>query len=152
MFERLYRTDLLDDGTGHGGLWPRSGRARRRAQERAVSRLVSEVRWVWRSACQGTPLAQVVYTPSGPTRAVPQIGHVDLGPPISFTVQIRPGQTIADFLAVAPAIAPAFNVAELAITPLVPHWLNVVLVEPEALVPVPAGPVEAYFEDLRYAT
>ena len=152
MFGRLYESDLLDDGTTRTGFWPRSNRARRREQERAASRLISEVRWVWRSACQGTPLAQIVYTPSGPTRAVPQIGHVDLGPPISFTVQIRPGQTIADFLAVAPAIAPAFNVAELAITPLVPHWLNVVLVEPTRLVSVPAGPVEAYFEDLRYGT
>lgn len=152
MFERLYRMDLLDDDTTRTGFWPRSGRARRRAQERAVSRMVSEVRFVWRSACQGTPLAPIVYTPSGPTRAVPQIGHVDLGPPISFTVQIRPGQTIDDFLAAAPAIAHAFDVAELAITPLVPHWLNVVLVEPTRLVSVPAGPVEAYFEDLRYAT
>ena len=152
MLGRLHRTDLLDDDTTRTGFWPRSGRARRREQERATSRLVSEVRWVWRSACQGTPLAQVVYTPSGTTRAAPQIGHVDLGPPISFTVQVRPGQTIEDFHAAAPAVAHAFDVPELAITPLVPHWLNVVLVEPTRLVSVPTGPVEAYFEDLRYAT
>jgi hypothetical protein len=100
----------------------------RRDRERADAELISEVRWLWRSACTGTTLAPMVYTPSGPSRVVPQIDHVDLGPPITLTVKARPGQTIADFRAVAPAIASAMGVAELQVTPFVQRWVHVVLV------------------------
>jgi hypothetical protein len=124
-------------------------RARRREQERADSLLISELKWQWRSAVQGTPLAPMVYTPSGPTRAVPVVGHVDLGPPVTFTVRIRPGQTIADFTASAPAIAPAFGVAELLITPLVPQWVKIVFVPHHPRVTVPDTPAELALAALR---
>jgi hypothetical protein len=117
----------VTNGTAHTWSWPRSERARRRDRQRADAELMSELRWQWRSACSGTALAQMVYTPSGASRAVPLIGHVDLGPPVSFTVKIRPGQTLADFVAAAPSIAPAMNVAALQVSPLVPHWLRIVL-------------------------
>jgi hypothetical protein len=73
-------------------------------------------------------LAHMIYTPSGATRAVPMIDHVDLGPPVTFTVRMRPGQTIADFVAAAPSIAPAFGVRVLEVTPLVQQWVRIVLV------------------------
>jgi hypothetical protein len=106
--------------------------------------MIAELKWQWRSACQGTALAPMVYTPSGPSRAVPIIGHVDLGPPVVFTVRIRPGQTIADFVAAAPAIAPAFGVADLQITPLVPQWVKIVFVT-YALEAVPDLPADLRF-------
>jgi len=127
MFGRQHDNGV-SGGTAHGWSWPRSDRARRRERERTDAEMINELRWQWRNACQGTPLAPIVYTPSGPTRAVPVIGHVDLGPPVVFTVRIRPGQTIADFVAAAPAIAPAFGAADLQITPLVPQWLKIVFV------------------------
>lgn len=131
------QTDAVDGGTAHAWGWPRSERARRRDRERTDSRTISELRWQWRSACQGTPLAPMVYTPSGPSRAVPIVGHVDLGPPVTFNVKIRPGQTIDDFHASAPAIARAFGVAELQIAPLVEHWVKIVFVahRPRATAP-----------------
>jgi hypothetical protein len=55
------------------------------------------------------------------------IGHIDVGPPVSFTVRIRPGQTIDDFVKAAPLIAPALGAAALQVTPLVPQWVRVVL-------------------------
>jgi len=85
---------------------------------------------MWRSACSGTALAPMVYTPSGPSRAVPLIDHINLGPPISLTVRVRPGQTIADFISAAPSIAPAMGMASLQVTPLVQQWVRVVLVPP----------------------
>jgi hypothetical protein len=96
-------------------------------RERDAAELIAEVHWQWRSVCQGTSLAQMIYTPSGPTKAIPMIGHIDVGPPVSFTVRIRPGQTIDDFVKAAPLIAPALGAAALQVTPLVPQWVRVVL-------------------------
>jgi len=126
--------DSLNGGTAHAR--PRSERASRRERERADAELINEVRWMWRSACAGTPLAPMVYTPSGPSRAVPLIDHVDLGPPITLTVKVRPGQTIADFIAAAPSIAPSMGMAELRVSPFVQQWVHIVLVPPS---PVGAG-------------
>jgi len=90
--------------------------------------MVSEVHWQWRSACATTPLAPIIYTPSGATRAVPVIVHVDLGPPIALIVKVRPGQAVADFTAAAPTIAAALDVAELEVTRVGLHWVRIVLV------------------------
>ena len=64
----------------------------------------------------------------GPTRAAPLVDHIDLGPPITLTVRIRPGQTIDDFIAAAPAMAPVMNAKELRMTLLAQRWVQVVLV------------------------
>jgi hypothetical protein len=149
MFGRRNQTDFLNDGTAREWCSPRSNRARRRDRERGEAELVSDLRWQWRSACAGTSLGQVVYTPSGPTRAVPLIGHVDLGPPVTFTVRVRPGQTLADFVAAAPSIAPALNVAALQVTPLVPQWVRIVLL-PAPLVALPDRPYELNVEALKF--
>jgi hypothetical protein len=127
MFGVHNQTALLDDVAAGEWRWSRSSRARRRARERAEAELIADLRWQWRSACANTSLSQVVYTPSGASRSVPMIGHIDLGPPVSFTVRVRPGQTVADFVAAAPLIAPALNVAALHVTPLVPQWVRIVL-------------------------
>src|SRR6478672_4818253 len=87
----------------------RSGRVRRRDRELAAERM-SDLRWRWRNACSATPLAPMIYTPSGVTRAVPIIDQIDLGPPVTLTVRMRLGQTINDFVDAAPRIAPAMNV------------------------------------------
>jgi hypothetical protein len=142
MFGRHKQTNLSNEGTAHSWGWPRSERARRREREHDQAERISELRWLWRSACSGTPLAPMIYTPSGASRAVPLIGHVDLGPPVSITVKIRPGQTIDDFRAAAPAIAPAMNVAELHVIPLVPHWLRIVLLPATAPVRMPTTTAE----------
>jgi hypothetical protein len=90
--------------------------------------LIGELRWQWRCACSNSSLAQMIYTPSGATRGVPVIARVDLGPPISMVVRVRPGQTAADFTTAAPTIAPALNAAALEIIPLASNWVRVVLV------------------------
>jgi hypothetical protein len=122
MFWRFTHFNSLNGGSSG---W--SDRSRRRERERAEAELVADLHWQWRSACQGTSLAQMIYTPSGPTKAIPMIGHIDVGPPIALNVRMRPGQAIADFVNAAPLIAPVLNVAALQITPLVPQWVRVVL-------------------------
>ena len=128
MFRLNHNADIMDDDVPSAWRWPRSERARKRDRQREESRQMSELRWEWRSACSGTPLAPMIYTPSGPSRAAPLVDHIDLGPPIALTVRIRPGQTIDDFMAAAPAIAPVLNAKELRITPLAQRWVQVVLV------------------------
>lgn len=102
-------------------------RARQRARMRADSELIGELRWQWRCACMATTLAPIVYTPSGATRAVPVIRNLDLGPPVTLKVQVRPGQTLGDFEAAAPTIASAMNVADVQVAMLAPGWLQIVL-------------------------
>jgi hypothetical protein len=134
MFGRHKQTDVVHDGATHSWSWPVSERARRRERERAEAEQIAELRWLWRGACSGTPLAPMIYTPSGASRTVPVIGHIDLGPPVSMTVKIRPGQTVKDFLTAAPTLAAAMNVAELRVIPLAQHWLRIVLL-PEPPLP-----------------
>lgn len=128
-FGRYKQPDLSNDdavphGDGPGPSEPGGGSAR------AAAERISELRWQWRSACTATSLSQMIYTPSGMTRAVPMIGQVDLGPSVSFTVRLRPGQTVADFTAAAPSIAPTLDVESLQILPFAPHWVRVVLLPP----------------------
>ena len=150
MFGRHKQVDLPDADTVRARGWPRSERARQRDRERADAEMISILRWQWRSACAATSLSQVIYAPSGTSRAVPMIGQVDLGPPISFTVRMRPGQTLDDFTAAAPSIAPAMNAAALQITPFVAQWLRVVLLPARAVV-LPNRWSDSNVEVLNYA-
>jgi hypothetical protein len=111
--------------------------AERRLREFKEVERISEIRWQWRNACSNTPLAPAVYTPSGTARAVPVIGSVKLEPMVSFTVRVRPGQTVADFTAAAPSLAAAMNAARLKVEPISPHWVRIVLL-PKNVVPFPA--------------
>ena len=104
----------------------RSCRVRRRERELATERM-SDLRWRWRNACSATPLAPMIYTPSGVTRAVPTIDHIDLGPPVRLRVRLRIGLTIADFIDAAPKIAPAMGVAAIRFTQVAEHWVEAVL-------------------------
>jgi hypothetical protein len=128
------------------GWW--AERTRQREQAEADAELIRELRWQWRSVCAATSLSQMIYTPSGPTRAVPLIEHVDLGPPISLTVKMRPGQRLADFTAAAPAIAPALNATALEATPLTAPWVRVVLLQ-APLVALPSRSFEPDVEAMK---
>ena len=114
MFGRRDETDYMRHGSAREW-WP--NRARRREREQAAERM-SDLRWRWRSVCSTTSLAPIVYTPSGVTRPVPTIEQIDLGPPVTLTVRMRLGQTIADFVDAAPKIAPAMEVAGTQVTPI----------------------------------
>ena len=133
MFRRRSQVNPASNGHTRDGGWLRSDRAQRRDRERIKAERISELRWQWHSACSARSLAHVIYTPSGVTRAVPLISQVDLGPPVTFVVRLRAGQSLGDFIAAAPSIAPSLNAVELQITPLAPQWLRVVLVPRPAL-------------------
>jgi hypothetical protein len=144
------RTAFADDDTvaARGlGWWSERARRRQRAQDDA--QLMSDLRWQWRSVCAATPLSHIIYTPSGATRGVPMIEHVDLGPPISLTVKMRPGQRLADFVNAAPAIAPFLNATALEVRPLAHPWVRVVLLQ-APLVSLRSGPPEPEVEAMKF--
>jgi hypothetical protein len=149
VFGRQKQTDFSTDGTARARGWPRSERARRRDRERADAELINELRWQWRSACTGTSLAQMIYTPSGPTRAVPMIESVHLGPPVSLLIRLRPGQTLDEFKAAAPALAPTLDVAELQMIPVPPYWVRIVLL-PAPVVALPSRLTRPVVEALPF--
>jgi hypothetical protein len=127
VFGNRKQKDFTNDSSARQWGWLGAERAHRRARERAAAELISELRWQWRCACSNSPLAPMIYTPSGATRGVPVVAQVDLGPPISFMVRVRPGQTAADFAAAAPSLAPAMNAAALQVIPLASNWIRIVL-------------------------
>jgi hypothetical protein len=146
MFGRRDQTDFMRDGSARER-WPRSSRARRRERELEAERM-SDLRWRWRNACSATPLAPMIYTPSGVTRAVPTIDHIDLGPPVTLTVRVRIGLTVADFVDAAPKIAPAMGATKIQVTPLGEHWVRIVLL-PAPAVALPGQSSEIDREPVR---
>lgn len=107
-----------------------------RAQKRAAAEQLSDLKWRWRCACEGTPLANFVYTPSGVTKAVPQITNIELGPPVVLTVRVRLGLSPADFVTAAPSIALALGVAALDVVEMNPRWLLRIILRSEPLATV----------------
>lgn len=99
----------------------------RRERERAAEQM-ADLRWRWRNACSATPLAPMIYTPSGVARSVPTIEHIDLGPPVTLRVRMRVGLTIDEFRAAAPKLAPAMGVAAIHFTAITADWAHAVLV------------------------
>lgn len=122
---KVRRQAGYSDGMGRGWGWLRSNRARQRDHELEGAEQIAALRWQWRKACEVSPVGRMIYTPSGVTVTIPIIAHIDLGPPITLRVQMRPGQTIAGLVAAAPSIAASMNVAGLHVAPLTPPWARV---------------------------
>lgn len=119
------------------GFW---ARAERREQDAERALHIGDLKWQWRQACELTGLGRLVFTPSGPTVAIPLIGRITLGTPISFTVQRRPGQLLADFEAAGPRIAAAMGAAAIRVRPLAGEWIVIELVNGPPQPPAPAIP------------
>ena len=80
-------------------------RARRRA-DATDQALVDEYCHAWERACEGAGLVRTVQTVSGPTVLIPRIVDMTLGPPLSFIVQLLPGELPEDVRAVGHRVAP----------------------------------------------
>jgi hypothetical protein len=108
---------------------PRSKLARRRDRERAEddAERIRDLRYLWGKGCARTTLGRMIYMPSGASVSVPTISQIHLGPPVTFRVQMHPGQTLDDFNNAAPQIAAALDVGGLQFIPVAPQWLRVVL-------------------------
>jgi hypothetical protein len=117
--------------TGLARLWYQlgPGSRKRHARARAESKRLATLRYQWQEACQHVGLGLMIYTPSGFVVSVPRIVRADFGPPVSFTVRLRPGQRAADIKAAAPRLARALGVARLHVTKREAGWVNVVVID-----------------------
>jgi hypothetical protein len=118
--------------SGLARLWHQlgPGSRKRHARARVESQWLAALRYQWQQACQHVGLGLMIYTPSGVTVSVPRIVRADFGPPVSFTVRLRPGQGAADLTAAVPRLARALGVAGLRVTEREAGWVNVVVVGP----------------------
>ena len=85
------------DGAQRSGLarfWHQMGPGsrKRHARARVESQWLAALRCQWQQACQHVGLGLTIHTPSGYTVSVPRIARVDFGPPVSFTVHLRPAK------------------------------------------------------------
>jgi hypothetical protein len=117
--------------SGLARLWDQLGPGSRKryAAARAESEQLAALRYRWQEACQHVGLGMMMYTPSGIVVSVPRLARADFGPPLSFTVQLRPGQRAADIRAVAPRLARALRVPGLRVTRRDAGWVTVVVVD-----------------------
>lgn len=120
-------------GTEHTGLarlWHQlgPGSRRRHAHARAAAQRLVALRFRWQEACQHAGLGIMIYTPSGVVVSVPRVARADFGPPVSFTVQLRPGQCAADLRKAERRLSRALGVGGLQITDRGGAWVTVVVV------------------------
>jgi hypothetical protein len=118
--------------SGWARLWHQLGPGSRKryAQARAAAERLAVLRYDWQEACHHVGLGLVIYTPSGVTISVPRIAHADFGPPVSFTVRLRPGQRASEIRSAERELAAALGVPGLRITPREPGWVTVVVTGP----------------------
>lgn len=110
-----------------------------RAADQAYAR--HEIKSIWREVCVGSHLARRLL-PTGSTWAPPRIGRITLGPPTTFTVELRPGQSGQDIDDAAPHLAQAYGVADVYVTDLVRGWVTIELIEDVGALIAPADPID----------
>jgi hypothetical protein len=115
--------------SGWARLWHQlgPGSRKRHAEARIAAERLAVLRYDWQEACQHVGLGLMIYTPTGVTVSVPRIAHADFGPPVSFTVRLRPGQRASDVRSAERELAAALGVAGLRIAHREPGCVNVVV-------------------------
>ncbi|MEJ2864551.1 hypothetical protein [Actinomycetospora flava] len=106
---------------------PRPGsRGRRRAREWAEIRFAEhEVRTLWQTAAIRGGLGEKIFSPTGTFMAVPDVTAVHLGPPLRFTVRLRPTQIWEDATEAGRHMANGLGVANVRFTLLAPGWIEI---------------------------
>lgn len=103
-----------------GLLWwgSATGRFRRRSADLiADEHEVDTIHTAWVRACEGAGFVRTVDTVSGPTVIPPRLVHIVLGPPTVLTIELQPGQVIADLRALSSRLAPHLGAVALRIEP-----------------------------------
>ena len=136
MFTSVTPHPVIPEGPELSGLarfWHQVGwgSRQRHAEARAKAERLVALRYRWQEACQHVGLGMMVYTPSGVVVSVPRVAHADFGDPVSFTVQLRPGQCAADLRKAERRLSRALHVVGLRITDRDGAWVNVVVIGPD---------------------
>ena len=132
MFTSVTPHPVIPEGPDLSGLarfWHQVGwgSRRRHAQARADAQRLIALRYRWQEACQHVGLGIMVYTPSGVVVSAPRVARADFGGPVSFTVELRPGQSAADLRKAERRLSRALHVDRLEIADRPGPWVNVVV-------------------------
>jgi S-DNA-T family DNA segregation ATPase FtsK/SpoIIIE len=127
----------------HGDAGRRSGLGRLLDRRRAwleerryleeCSRYAAAVRWEFRDACEALRVCQWIDTPTGLFVRTPYVRHVTVGPPVTFTVELMPGQRCADIAEQGPRLAESLGGAGLRVEPLAGRYAKVTLLDRDPL-------------------
>jgi hypothetical protein len=72
----------------------------------------------------------MVYTPSGVVVSAPRVARAHFDGPVSFTVELRPGQSAADLRKAERRLSRALHVVGLRIVERTGPWVNVEVIGP----------------------
>jgi hypothetical protein len=97
------------------------------------SRYAAAVRWEFRDACEALRVCQWIDTPTGLFVRTPYVRHVTVGPPVTFTVELMPGQRCADIAEQGPRLAESLGGAGLRVEPLAGRYAKVTLLDRDPL-------------------
>ena len=98
-----------------------------------VLEFTSQLHGVFREACQFTGVCHYISVAAGLTVRTPRVGNVVLGPPVSLTVELMPGQEPEDFRAPGQRIAHTLGGHGLRIERLSARWVRLVLLDADPL-------------------
>ena len=125
--------EAQQERSGLARLWYQLGpgsRQRQRLARAEAQRLVA-LQYRWQEACLHVGLALMIYTPSGVVASVPRIVRADFGDPVTFTVQLRPGQSAADLLTAEKRLSRALGVGGLRFVERGDAWVIVEVTGPQ---------------------
>ncbi|MDD7939771.1 hypothetical protein PHK61_15210 [Actinomycetospora lutea] len=132
------RRPICDGDAGRrSGLGRLIDRHRARVAERRYleecSQYAAAVRWEFRDACEALRVCQWIDTPTGMFVRTPLVKHVTVGPPVSFTVELMPGQRCADIAEHGARLAESLGGAGLRVEPLAGRFARVTLLDRDPL-------------------
>ena len=136
MFTSVTPHPVIPEGPELSGLarfWHQVGWGSRRryARARADAQRLIALRYRWQEACQHVGLGLMVYTPSGVVVSAPRVARADFDGPVSFTVELRPGQSAEDLRKAERRLSRALHVDRLEIIERGGGWVNVVVIGPD---------------------
>ena len=136
MFTSVTPHPVIPEGSELNGLarfWHQVGwgSRKRHARARADAHRLIALRYRWQEACQHVGLGIMVYTPSGVVVSAPRVARADFSGPVSFTVELRPGQSAADLRKAERRLSRALHVDRLEITDRPGPWATVVVRGPD---------------------
>ena len=106
----------------------RAGAAARERQ--AVARAFeSDVRREFRAAAEFLGVRTKTHVAAGVTITTPRIGGVEMGPPVTFTVELMPGMVPSDLVGPARRVAEALGGRGVRVERIAGRWLRVVVLD-----------------------
>ncbi|WP_433030455.1 hypothetical protein [Actinomycetospora sp. CA-053990] len=135
--ERVDRahTSYRSGARGPGLLSRMRERRAQREYEASVLAFAHALRGEFREACTGLGICHYVQVAVGVTVRTPRVGEVRPGPPLTFTVELLPGQEPGDFVRKenAPRLAHTLGGHGLRVEPLAGRWVRLVVLQHDPL-------------------